>query len=153
MVQWLLRVEACHRQVWVQFPAPAVISDLVVLCQSSKPSPCRTGLKVKEVHYVFEHPRRSLKIPSANSQRVADFRGHRFSARFEYYGLRFILQLISLSALNALHDSNPNTAVIGCKHPPLQIQIGRASCRERVQISVVAVSLKKKQHFIPTLSV
>ena len=28
------------------------------------------------------------------------------------------------------------------------IQIGRASCRERVQISVVAVSLKKKQNII-----
>src|SRR3712207_9137436 len=26
-------------------------------------------------------------------------------------------------------------------------QIGRASCRERVQISVVAVSLKKKHHY------
>ena len=34
MVQWL-RVEACDREIRVQFPAPAVISDLVVVCHSS----------------------------------------------------------------------------------------------------------------------
>ena len=34
MVQWL-RVEACDREIRVQFPAPAVISDLDVVCHSS----------------------------------------------------------------------------------------------------------------------
>src|SRR2546422_11222964 len=29
---------------------------------------------------------------------------------------------------------------------PLLVEIGRAACRERVEISVVAVSLKKKKH-------
>ena len=34
MVQWL-SVEACDRQMWVRFPAPGVIPDLVVVCHSS----------------------------------------------------------------------------------------------------------------------
>ena len=34
IVQWL-RVETCDREIQVRFPAPAVISDLVVVCHSS----------------------------------------------------------------------------------------------------------------------
>ena len=49
--------------------------------------------------------------------------------------MRFIsLTLVSLLML-------PLTT--GCEAPPPEQQIGRASCRERVYISVVAVSLKK----------
>ena len=34
MVQWL-RVEACDQEIRARFPAPAVISDLVVVCHAS----------------------------------------------------------------------------------------------------------------------
>ena len=53
MVQWL-RVETRDREIRVRFPAPAVISDLVVVCHSSQPGPCGTGLKILEVHCVNE---------------------------------------------------------------------------------------------------
>ena len=74
MVRWL-RVEACDREVRVWFAKLAVISVLVVVCRSSYPGSCRTGLKIPEVHCVLAHPTCSLKIPSASSQRamVADF--------------------------------------------------------------------------------
>src|SRR3712207_7280332 len=38
----------------------------------------------------------------------------------------------------------PGLGFPGSLLPPPPVEIGRASCRERVQISVVAVSLKKK---------
>ena len=48
---------------------------------------------------MFTHPAFSLKIPSASSQRVADFGGHGNRALFEYYGLRCTLERITLSAM------------------------------------------------------
>ena len=74
IVQWI-SVEARDREIQVLFPAPAVISDLVVVCHSFQPGPCGTGLKTYEVHCVFAHPTCSLKIPFAPSQRVAIFGG------------------------------------------------------------------------------
>ena len=47
----------------MRFPAPTVISDLVVVCHSSYPGPCRTELKIPEVHCALVHPTCSLKIP------------------------------------------------------------------------------------------
>ena len=34
---WWSRAETCFREIRILFPAPAVISDLVVVCHSSSP--------------------------------------------------------------------------------------------------------------------
>src|SRR6266496_6298551 len=45
----------------------------------------------------------------------------------------------------AARTAAPARALVARGRGPSSSQIGRASCRERVEISVVAVSLKKKQ--------
>src|SRR5258706_15844499 len=42
----------------------------------------------------------------------------------------------------------PQTPTSAAALPAAPAKIGRASCRERVEISVVAVSLKKKKHVL-----
>ena len=95
--EWL-RVEARDRKIRVWFPAPEVISDLVVVCHSPKPGPWGTGLKIPEVHCVFAHPTCSLKIPLCLFAKSSRF-GHGYRARLEYYGFCCILERITLSAL------------------------------------------------------
>src|SRR4051794_41882832 len=45
--------------------------------------------------------------------------------------------------------TGPTLSAQSVKEPGANWKIGRASCRERVEISVVAVSLKKKNHAEP----
>src|SRR3989442_12242390 len=70
--------------------------------------------------------------------------------------LTLILTVIGLAAITStsldikmaggerLRESTVNAAE-ACMSSGVQIKIGRASCRERGEISVVAVSLKKKR--------
>ena len=52
MVQWL-RVEVCDPDIRARLPAPAVISDLVVVCHSSQPGPCERVIQIQELLCVF----------------------------------------------------------------------------------------------------
>src|SRR3712207_8678138 len=79
----------------------------------------------------------TMPVRSAASEKGAYDRSSRTSSAREWRGARGDTTASS-EAPKPLEGPNRESGL-----PEMDIKIGRASCRERVQISVVAVSLKK----------
>src|SRR5690348_17752192 len=66
------------------------------------------------------------------------------SVRVAHYRAKFVLKVPACTAVANDLGITITANISMCRFPPWQ-QIGRASCRERVEIAVVAGALKKKR--------